>query len=85
MMELGVACLVLGGLWLSSQFLSAFKFPSTPTPIPSQLKAFDARSRLFECYLILHDHIVAHGKADQVASLESILPAITIALAKGPE
>lgn len=66
----GIACLVLGVMWLFIPMLSN-------NPISGSLiKNFDSRNQLFDSYLLLHDHLEKVGTPEQKAALQLILPAI---------
>ncbi len=64
---LGVACVVVGVAWLL--------WPSSLTVI----QPADGRSRLFECYMLLADHVSSVGSEEQKQCLEKVLPAVAIA------
>lgn len=71
---LGIACLVLGGLWFFIPILSQKPFnPIKPTSSKS-----DSRNQLFESYLLLHDHLQKVGTPEQKAALEVVLGAIVV-------
>ena len=66
----GIACLVLGVMWLFIPMLSN-------NPISGSLiKNSDSRNQLFDSYLLLHDHLEKVGTPEQKAALQLILPAI---------
>lgn len=81
---LGIACLVLGIMWIAfpalASFLKTIKIPNASISSKNEPKE---RIVLFDAYLMLHDHLEAVGTPEQKKALEVVLGAIVIQAPEG--
>jgi len=73
----GIACLVLGVLWIAfpalASLTSTIKLPNVSSN----------RNDLFNAYLLLHDHLEKVGTPEQKKALEVVLGAIVVQAPEG--
>lgn len=74
---LGIACLVLGIMWIAFPVLANLLNKISSSNIGSHAKPED-RIVLFDAYLLLHDHLEKVGTPEQKAALEVVLSAIVV-------
>lgn len=76
---LGIACLVLGIMWIAfpalASFFSTIKIPNASISSKNEPKE---RIVLFDAYLMLHDHLELVGTPEQKRALGVVLGAIVV-------
>lgn len=81
----GIACLVLGIMWIAFPALASFlkTIKTSDTSSIGSPSGSEERIVLFDAYLMLHDHLEAVGTPEQKKALEVVLGAVVIQVPKG--